>query len=268
MSEEIHLLSKLPKLFKRKPDSHKGDFGHVLIIGGDYGMGGAIIMAAEAAYRTGAGKVSVLSRKENYTALLARLPNAMTIYDGKIFDNKNVIAIGCGLGKSSWAKDLLKKTLASKLPKIIDADALNLISENKKILKLQNAIITPHVGEAARLLGLDTTQIQRNRKMAVKKLQKKFGCIAILKGKNTLICGDDFLHECQFGNPGMATAGMGDALCGIIAALVAQGLDLKNAAIYGVEIHASAGDLIAKKQGEVGMMPQDLIGAIPLVIRS
>ena len=138
---------------KRNADSHKGNFGHVLIIGGDYGMGGAVIMAAEAAYRVGAGKVSVLSREENFTALLTRLPNAMTTkYDGNLTNNligKTVIVIGCGLGKSDWARDLVKQALASNLPKIIDADALNIFSDSKEKIDLNNSIITPHVGEAA-----------------------------------------------------------------------------------------------------------------------
>jgi len=259
------------KILKRKADANKGDFGHVLIIGGDYGMGGAVMMAAEAAYRSGAGKVSILSREENYPAVLSRLPNAMTVFAQKnenIFAHKNVIVIGPGLGKSAWAKHLLKAALACDLPKIIDADALNLISENKKIPLLKNSIITPHVGEAARLLGCSISQIQKNRKLSAEKLQKKFGAIAILKGRNSLICGPDFLHECKFGNPGMAVAGMGDVLCGVIAALVAQNLSLKDAAIFAVEFHAKAGDFVAKKQGEIGMMPQDLLSALPKIINS
>ncbi len=258
------------KILARKADSHKGNFGHVLIIGGDYGMGGAVIMAAEAAYRVGAGKVTVLSRAENYAALLAKLPNAMTVSAGKIskniFENKNVIVIGCGLGKSKWANDLLKISLASNLPKIIDADALNIISEGKKIPDLKNSIITPHVGEAARLLGLSTSQIQKDRESAAKKLQKKFRAISVLKGKDSLICGKDFLHKCQFGNAGMAVAGMGDVLSGMIAGLVAQNLNLQDAAVLGVEIHARAGDLVAKNQGEIGMIPNDLFFYIPRII--
>lgn len=229
-------------------------------------MGGAIIMAAEAACRAGAGKVSVLSREENYSPLLARLPNVMTAAGEDFLKNKTVIVIGPGLGKSSWSKALLKSVLKSDLPKIIDADALNLISESKKIPDLKNSIITPHVGEAARLLGLSSEEIQKDRTSAVKKLQKKFNCVAVLKGKNSLICGEGFLHECKFGNPGMAVAGMGDVLSGIIAGLVAQSFRLKDAAIFGVEFHARAGDLVAKKQGEIGTIPQDILSVIPQII--
>lgn len=190
----------------------------------------------------------------------------MTAFEKIDFSNKNVIAIGMGLGKSRWAKNLLNKSLKEKLPKIIDADALNLISENKKILKLSNAIITPHLGEASRLLGCSISEIKKNRKKAAQELQKKFGCIVVLKGHHSLICGNDFLHECKFGNAGMATAGMGDILSGIIAGLLAQKFSLKDAAISGVEIHAKAGDLVAKNHGEIGMMPQDLVSILPKII--
>jgi len=230
-------------------------------------MGGAIIMAAEAAYRVGSGKVSVLSKTENYSPLLARLPNVMTATGKDFFKNKSVIAIGMGLGKSSWSKDLLKIALTSDLPKIIDADALNLIAASKKIPDLENSVITPHIGEATHLLGLSPSEIQKDRESSAKKLQKKFNCIVVLKGKNSLICGKDFLHECKFGNPGMATAGMGDVLSGVIAGLVAQGLNLKDATVFGVELHAHAGDAVAKKQGKIGMMPQDLLREIPTLLQ-
>lgn len=259
-------MKKLKKLLARKSDANKGDFGHVLIIGGDYGMAGAIILAAEAAYRTGAGKVSVLSREENYTALLARLPNAMTIFGEADLEKFSVIVIGPGLGKSKWAKDLLTAALKSKLPKIIDADALNLISEMKKIPDLENCIITPHPSEAARLLGISTNEIQKNRQLAAEKLYKKFNAISVLKGKGSLICGENFMHNCNLGNAGMAVAGMGDVLCGVIAALVAQKLNLEDAAVFGVEIHALAGDLVAQEQGEIGIIPSDLFFYIPLIV--
>lgn len=254
---------------KRPADCSKNDFGHVLIIGGDHGMGGAAIMAAEAACRAGAGKVTVLSRKENLTALLARLPNAMTAAENstkEILKNKSVIVIGCGLGKSAWSKKMFALALASKLPKIIDADGLNILSSLKKKFDLTNAIITPHVGEAARLLGVSVAEIQKNREATVKKLHEKFGAVAVLKGSGTLVFDGKKLHRCQFGNPGMATAGMGDVLSGLIGGLVAQLRDLKKSAIYGVDIHAFAGDLVAKKQGEIGMIPSDLLGMIPHAI--
>ncbi len=255
----------------RRPDSSKADFGHVLIIGGDFGMGGAVIMAAEAAYRAGAGKVTVCTREENLTALLARWPNAMTVPANstaeKILAGKTVIVIGCGLGKSEWARELLALALSSNLPKVIDADALNILSENKKTFDLSNAVITPHVGEAARLLGISTNDIQKDRELAVKKLHQKFGAVAVLKGKGTLVLGGkNVLHQCPYGNAGMATAGMGDVLSGLIGGLIAQHLENETAAVKGVNIHALAGDLVAKKQGEIGMIPNDLFEFIPRII--
>ena len=259
---------------KRKNDANKGDFGHALIIGGDYNMGGALIMAAEGAFRVGCGKVSVLTRKENFSQLLTRLPNAMTAaFDGnnylEIEKNKNVIVIGCGLGRSAWANELFMEVLNSIRPKILDADALNILSESKKSFDLSNTIITPHVGEAARLLALSTDEIQQDRELSVKKLYDKFGAITVLKGYGTLILGhNQKITKCEHGNAGMATAGMGDVLAGIIGGLVAQNLDLEAAAIAGVNIHALAGDLVAKKQGEIGMIPSDLFEYLPQIINN
>lgn len=254
---------------QRNSNSNKGDFGHVLIIGGDHGMGGAVIMAAEAAYRVGAGKVTVLTREENFVPLLARLPNAMTASSSanvaEIFAGKTVIVIGCGLGKSGWGRNLLKMALAQNLPKIIDADALNILSESGENFDLTNSVITPHVGEASRLLALTTKEIQADRESAAQKLQKKYSAIIVLKGEGTLILGEK-LHQCSAGNAGMATAGMGDVLSGIIGGLVAQHLNLENAASFGVNIHAIAGDLVKKEQGEIGMMPTDLFQHIPQII--
>lgn len=261
------------KLLQRNLDANKGDFGHVLIIGGDHNMGGSVIMAAEACFRSGAGKVTVLTRKENHSALLARLPNAMTVSDKEseknIFLNKTVIVIGCGLGKSKWGKDLLKLSLKNPLPKIIDADALNIISEEKnKKINLENSIITPHAGEAARLLNITAEKVQNNRELSAKKLHEKYNAVTLLKGKGALIVSKKGkIYQCPYGNAGMATAGMGDALSGVVAALVAQGLSLEEAAIHSANIHAMAGDLVARRQGEIGMTPNDLILQIPLIIK-
>jgi NAD(P)H-hydrate epimerase len=174
-------------------------------------------------------------------------------------ENKNVIVIGCGLGKSQWARDLFEMALASNLPKVLDADALNILAESKKTFDLSNCVITPHVGEAARLLNISAAEIQKNRQFAVTKLYEKFGATAILKGQGSLILGDSKkINQCDYGNSGMAVAGMGDVLSGIIGGLMAQNLSAEKAALYGVNIHAYAGDLVAKKQGEIGMIPSDL----------
>lgn len=256
-------------LLKRDSDSNKGDFGHVLIAGGDCGMGGAVIMAAEVSCRSGAGKVTVLTHQEHFSPLLSRLPNAMTTSLEKVgkeaFANKSVIAIGCGMGKEKWGRDLFEMAMEVDAPKIIDADALNILSENKKSYDLSNSIITPHVGEAARLLGVTTQEIQRDRKLSAQQLHEKFGAIVVLKGQGTLVLGKN-IHQCLHGNPGMATAGMGDVLTGIIAALVAQNLNLEDAAILGVDVHALAGDMAKEEIGEIGLMPMDLFKYIPKIL--
>ncbi len=263
------------KILERKIDANKGDFGHVLAIGGDYNMGGAIIMTAEAAYRTGAGRVTVLTRAENLTALISRLPSSMSIsadivskkkWD-EIFTGKTVAVIGPGLGKSEWARELFAVVMHRNLPRLIDADALNLLSESKEKFDLENAVLTPHPGEAARLLDVSVEEIQKNRELAAQKLYEKYGATIALKGHGTLICSEGkIVHKSKFGNPGMAVAGMGDVLAGIISGLTAQGLSHKDAAILGVDIHGLAGDLIAKKQGPIGMMATDLLPLIPPII--
>lgn len=264
------MITKLSKILHRKNDCHKGDFGHILVIGGDIGMGGAVTMATEAAYKTGAGKVSVLTKPEHISALLCRTPNAMYISqnDDKIFDNKTVVAIGMGLGKSAWARELFAKTMRTKLPKIIDADALNLLSESEEKFDLANCIITPHIGEAAHLLATSTSEIQKNREVAIKKLYEKYGAIAVLKGNGSLIYDGAKIIKCPHGNAGMATAGMGDILSGIISGLLAQKLNASDAAFFGVNIHALAGDLVAKKHGMIGMTPLDLFKFLPQIINS
>lgn len=261
---------------QRPLDANKGDFGHVLIMGGDYNMAGAVIMACEAAFRTGAGRVTVLTKQENFAALLTRLPNAMTACANnkqqmqEILQNKTVIAIGMGMGKTPWAHDMLEVALASNLPKIIDADALNLIAQiaqNKKLYNLQNSIITPHPQEAARLLNCQVSEIQQDRLKAVKNLYEKYGAITVLKGHDSLIAtAPDKIALCPYGNPGMAVAGMGDVLSGIIAGFTAQNYPLADAAILGVTIHALAGDMAAKTQGQIGILPPELLQYVPQII--
>ncbi len=266
------IFSSIPQ---RKNDANKGDFGHILIVGGDDGMAGAVVMAAEAAYRTGAGRVTILTHEKHFSALISRLPSAMTASANsiadlqKIIQGKTVIAVGPGLGKSAWSKKMFEFFMKNNLPKIIDADALNLLSISKNKYDLQNAILTPHPGEAARLLGCNASTIQKNRQEAIHKLQEKYQATIVLKGSGSLILGEDQkLSECQFGNPGMAVAGMGDVLTGIIAGLAAQNIPLNLAATLGVNIHALAGDLVTAQQGEIGMLPTDLIDCIRTIINT
>lgn len=182
------------------------------------------------------------------------------------WQNKTTIALGMGLGQSDWSQKIFQKYIAINLPKIIDADALNLLAKSDQDFDLSNSIITPHEGEAARLLAISVAEVKKNRKATAKKLYEKYKAITVLKGKGTLIYDGKKMVKCSHGNAGMASAGMGDILSGIIAALLAQKLSPKNAAILGVNIHAIAGDMVAKNQGKIGMVATDLLQYLPKII--
>ena len=251
-------------LSPRSRDAHKGDFGHVLIIGGNTGMPGAVRMAAEAAGRVGAGLVTVATRKEHITAMAGSCPEVMCKAVEKpddlddLLNRATVLVVGPGLGKDEWAQALFDKVLQSELPKVIDADALNLLAENSQ--KVSDSILTPHPGEAGRLLSSDSKAIQADRYQAAKQLQQKYKGVIVLKGSGSIVQVADKLPQvCVAGNPGMATGGMGDVLSGIIGGLIAQKLDLATAASTGVQIHAMAADIAAATHGERGMLALDLM---------
>lgn len=247
----------------RARDAHKGIYGHVLVIGGDYGMGGAVRMAAEAALRVGAGLVSVATRPEHVSTVNACRPEIMCHQVQKAEDleallqRASVVVIGPGLGQSEWAKSLLTKVLESTLPKVLDADALNLLSLNPK--SVNNSVLTPHPAEAARLLSLSTEEIQADRFKAARELQQAYQGAIVLKGAGTLVQAEDAVSVCRAGNPGMATAGMGDVLSGAIGGLLAQGFSLKIAAEIAVFVHAVAADRAAAEGGERGLLASDLM---------
>ncbi len=256
---------KLKHILKpRALNSHKGHNGHVLIIGGEAGFTGAARMAGEAAARVGAGLVSIATRKEHAAGMNASRPELMVhgIDSEKEFhilaERVNVIAIGPGLGQSEWAKQLLGFALDSGLPMIVDADALNLLSAEPK--KRDNWVLTPHGGEAARLLGKSTQETEENRFATVRTLQNEFGGVVILKGPGSLVCShDEPMFLCTDGNPGMSSGGMGDVLTGVVAGLAAQGLGLLDAASLGVSLHGAAGDGAAKAAGQRGLLASDLM---------
>ena len=267
MNIKILELVKCKKyLSPRSLDAHKGLFGHVLIIGGDYGKGGACLLAGEAALRSGAGLVSVATRPEYAFPMISRCPELMCygIKEAKdldqILERATVVIIGPGLGQNSWGESLFNRVLKTDLPLVVDADALNLLAKN--IQTRENWILTPHPGEASRLLNQSTIQIQQNREAAICALRDQYHGVIVLKGAGTLVLGaGDTLSKCEAGNPGMATAGMGDVLSGVIAALIAQGLTLEQAANLAVCVHATAGDM-ASKEGIVGVCAHDLFNHI------
>ena len=263
--QSIQLSDLHSLLGARKTNAHKGDFGHVLIIGGNKGMAGSVMLAAEAAARTGAGLVSVATISQHATAALQSCREIMVhgVSDvsefNTLLDQCSVVAVGPGLGQDAWAKKLFARLLEFKLPMIVDADALNLLANEP--MQKNSWVITPHPGEAARLLNNSSKEIQENRLKAVQALQKQFGGVSVLKGSGTLIASEENVSVCTAGNPGMASGGMGDVLTGVIAGLLAQGLNLYDAARFGVQLHAQSAD-IAVQDGLRGMLASDLF--IPL----
>ncbi len=251
--------------------AHKGDHGHVLVIGGDLGMGGAPLLAAEAALRSGAGWVSLATRAAHVTASLARCPEVMvravesSAEMQPLLDRADVVLIGPGLGQGNWGRALLALAVAANKPLVLDADALNLIALQAPLI-LHAAVITPHPGEAARMLGCGVADIEQDRYAAVQALQSRFAAVAVLKGAGTLVCDAATIEVCDRGNPGMASAGMGDVLAGIIAALLAQGLSAFDAARAGVWVHATAADQATRGRGERGLIASDVIAGLAQVV--
>jgi len=257
----------------RQRTAHKGDHGHVLLVGGDTGMLGAVRLAGEAALRAGAGLVSVATRRKHAAHVSAQRPELMShgievAEELKALSAKaTVIAIGPGLGQDEWAREMLSIAVARDLPLVVDADALNLLSQIE--LSRQNWILTPHPGEAARLLHSSAAQIQQDRFSAVTQLAHKFQATVVLKGAGTLVMTPGSVPGiCTAGNPGMATAGMGDVLTGVIAALLAQGLTQDDAARFGVCVHAGAADLAVRGIGERGLLAGDLMAPIRRLVNA
>ncbi len=250
----------------RQRNAHKGDFGHILVIGGGQGMPGAARICAESALRSGAGLVSVATHAAHAASIVAGRPELMchAVESANdlvaLLERANAIAIGPGLGTDAWAKTLFAAAFECDLPMVVDADALNLLAGNDQ--QRDNWILTPHPGEAARLLGTTTQKVQADRSAALAAIQERYGGTVVLKGSGTLVSSQDGSPWlCCAGNPGMASPGMGDALTGVIAALLGQGLSQQQAAVAGTQIHATAGDA-AVKTGERGMLVSDLMAQI------
>jgi hydroxyethylthiazole kinase-like uncharacterized protein yjeF len=278
---------------KRKASSHKGKFGHVLIVGGNTSMPGAIILSARAALRTGAGLVTILTIGEHLEAISSAVPEAMirvcdTVTMDEVFDQAFVssithVAIGMGLGQGDWSLACLRHCAQMNKPMLIDADALNLIAKiGVSEIRLSSSVpvvITPHPGEAARLLStnkvLETTEIQADRFKTVKSLRTLFDsvetCIVVLKGSGTIIFDGIAVKICHLGNPAMAAPGLGDVLSGIIIALMAQQDNLSEMTVaetvtLAVCLHAAAADAVVDGKTR-GLIASDVIEALPGVLQ-
>jgi len=266
--DEAEIAAALPR---RRREAHKGSHGRVLIVGGGSGMPGAVRLAGLAALRAGAGLVTVAAAEENLAAVTGAIPELIYLPTSSITSLEEamgaaaVLAIGPGLGTGDWAQRLWAQALrANPAAAVVDADALNLLAQDP--VKLPAGwIITPHPGEAARLLGVQTAAVQADRLAAVRELHARYGAVAVLKGAGTLVaCGatdGPELFICDRGNPGMATAGMGDVLTGLIAGLRAQIAQSEVAARVGVLVHALAGDSAASG-GQRGLIASDVIGEL------
>ena len=262
--------SQLEKaLTPRARSAHKGDFGHVLVVGGGEGMPGAVRLAGEAALRTGAGRVSIATHPSHAAMLVASRPELMSHAIAgapdlePLIEKADVIAFGPGLGQSEWALDVYSSVARCSLPAVWDADALNLLAGMPE--SVAGRVITPHPGEAATLLGISASDVQADRSAALAALAEKYGGTVVLKGAGSLVSTASTPFLCAAGNPGMAAAGMGDVLTGIVSALLAQGLDAQMAASVGVEVHARAGDRAAAA-GERGMIASDLLAELRAVL--
>ncbi len=255
-----------PMLIERHENAHKGTTGYVGVIGGAPGMIGAVLMAGKAAYRTGAGRVKVITHEQHASQLALNYPELLTqsTHNESQLEQFQALALGPGLGQTQWARSLYSQVMQSELPLVIDADGLNLLAQEKQ--KRQNWILTPHPGEAARLLACSGSDVQANRYAAAKAIVDQYGGICVLKGSGTLIASEQWsIRVCSAGNSGQATAGMGDVLTGCIVGLMAQGYGLFEAACLGVWLHASAADKLAAKRGKIGMIATDLFDQIQVI---
>jgi hydroxyethylthiazole kinase-like uncharacterized protein yjeF len=257
---ESEIQAALPR---RHRAAHKGDFGRVLIVGSGSGMPGATRLAGEACLRVGAGLTTVAVAPENVTAIAAGRPEliCLALTDPRVLAEAlartDVVAIGPGLGRTPWARAALDAVLASDRPLVVDADALNLLAE-AEVRPRDDWILTPHPGEAARLLAATTQEVQRDRLAALDRLLGRFRGTIVLKGAGTLVgAAGRTPGVCERGNPGMASAGTGDVLTGAIAGILAQCRDPWAAARVGVLVHAMAGDAAARG-GERGVLASAL----------
>lgn len=267
-----------PFFSPRKRNAHKGHFGKLLLVGGHAGMGGAIRLSGEAAMRMGTGLVVAATHTSNQMALTTARPELMTQALGDANDlNQRLfwcdrIGLGPGLGRNTWSQSIFDRLYRDPKLAVIDADALYWLAQKKEILaSVDNAgeptcIITPHAGEAAYLLSCSSEDVEEDRIHAVKLLAQQYGVIAVLKGHHSLISDGEYVFMVTAGNPGMATAGMGDVLTGIISALVVQGVSVLDAASIGVWLHATAGDLAADEFGEKGLLASDLFPYVRQII--
>ena len=277
---EEELVDLLPP---REPGTHKGDYGHALIVAGSPGKGGAAILAARAAVRAGAGLVTAAVPEAVVNVVDLGSIESMTLglpsrHSGQLAasaadrvlaaaEGKSVLALGPGLGQEEETAEAIRRiALETTLPLVLDADGINAFAGRAGDLGEREAetVLTPHPGELGRLLGIPTAEVQADRIGSVRRAAAETGAVVVLKGYRTLVATPEGeINVNPTGNPGMASGGTGDVLTGLIAGLIAQGLEVLDAALLGVYLHGLAGDLAAIEAGEVGMTAGDLLGFLP-----
>jgi NAD(P)H-hydrate epimerase len=259
-------------LAPRPINSHKGSHGRLLCIGGNKGMSGAIRMASESALRSGAGMVKVYAHNDSIVQICAGRPELMVISRGldDALEWATCVVLGPGLGTDEWAKDVFDKVMEycqhHSKPIVIDADALNLKAVHTSFTALSDCIITPHSGEASRLLNVSIEDVEANRFNYARQCAQRYDATCVLKGAGSIVDNQKHSWVCRHGNPGMATAGMGDVLSGILGALLAQGLNTDMACQFGVSLHAKAGDIVAERYGQRGLLASDLFETVRVLI--
>lgn len=280
------------RLLHRNPNAHKGDFGHIFILAGSARFSGAGVLCAESAMRAGAGLATLGIPKSLNKAIIKIKPKevmtlplpetkegtpSLAAYERikEFIKNIDVLAIGPGLGQNKSTQSLARKVVSNiKIPMVIDADGLNALVghlESVKVSRCQGVkdiILTPHPGEMARLLGTSIAKVQRKRKEIAKRFAQDYKVTVVLKGQNSVVVdykGNLYIN--RTGNPGMATAGSGDVLTGMIAAFLGQGLNAFEASKFAVYLHGLAGDLAAKEKTQISMIASDIITKIPEAIK-
>jgi hydroxyethylthiazole kinase-like uncharacterized protein yjeF len=276
----IEVITQLPVLPPRQPESNKGDFGRVLVVAGSRGMSGAAVLCGSAALRSGAGLVTVAVPQDILAIVAAcnpcyltaplchenegKLPNIARVLD--LARANDVAAVGPGLGRSDEVSKLIAYLLCNiRIPLVLDADGINALINQTDSLKSHAApiILTPHPGEFARLLGCDVPAVQARRQELAVEFAAKFQVILVLKGHGTIVTDGRQVYRNQTGNPGMATGGTGDVLTGLIAALLGQKLQPFAAAQLGVYLHGLAGDLAQEELGQISLIASDLLSFLP-----
>ena len=265
-------INSFKKLGARSQNSHKGTHGKLLCVGGNEGTAGAIRLTSEAALRAGAGMVRVYTHSSSIAPVSIGRPELMvsSAYLQEALEWASSVVIGPGLGQDEWAQQTFDEVMQycqnNKMPLVIDADALNLLAKQASSYMLERCILTPHPREASRLLSTTTQEIESNRFENARLCAKRYNATCVLKGAGTLIDNAEHTWVCEDGNPALAVGGSGDVLTGIIGALLAQGLNVDEAARYGVTLHAKAGDIASEREGQRGMLPSDLFKIVRALI--